>query len=164
MGQGRPVDAAVRARIKSLVEAGLSRNAIARELKISPSTVTRVANQFDPPLSFDRSTSAAATAARQSDAKAKRAKLQDELMTKAFAFVNAIDQPFLTFNIGGKDNVYTEHELTSPPTGDILNLMRSVSLALKEARDLRKDDDDEGVGDAESLLMNLMLELGLVDD
>lgn len=164
MAQGRPVEPDVRARIIELVEAGLSRNAVARELKLSPSTVSKVASECDPPLVFDRSMSASAVAARQADAKARRADIQDELIGKAMDFLAAIDQPFLAFNIGGKDNIYTEHELVSPPTGDILNLMRSVSLALKEARDLRKDDDDEGVAEGESLLMNLILELGLNDD
>lgn len=164
MAQGRPVEPDVRARIIELVEAGMSRNAVAREVKVSPSTVSKVAAECDPPLVFDRSMSAAAVAARQSDAKARRAELQESLIAKAEDFIASLDQPFLAFSFGGKDNEYNEHELASPPTGDILNLMRSTSLALKEARDLRKDDDDEGVGEAESLLMNLILELGLNDD
>lgn len=164
MSQGRPVEPDVRARIIELVEAGMSRNAVAREVKVSPSTVTKVANECEPPLTFDRSASAAAVAARQSDAKARRAELQESLIAKAEDFIAALDDSFLVFSFGGKENEYNEHLLDGPPTGDILNLMRSTSLALKEARDLRKDDDDEGVGEAESLLMNLILELGLNDD
>ena len=164
MGQGRPVEPATRARIIELVEAGMSRNAVAREVKVSPSTVTGIAASCDPPLVFDRSASAAAVAAKQSDAKARRAEIQLTLVDKAEDFLHSLDSEFLVFNFGGKENTYEEHKLESPPTGDILNLMRSTSLALKEARDLRKDDDDEGVGDAESLLMNLILELGLNDD
>lgn len=164
MAQGRPVEPDVRARIIELVEAGLSRNAVAREVKISPSTVSKVAAECDPPLVFDRSMSASAVAARQADAKARRAEIQDALIAKAEDFIASLDEQFLVFNFGGKDNTYEEKHLDRPPTGDILNLMRSTSLALKEARDLRKDDDDEGVGEAESLLMNLILELGLNDD
>lgn len=162
MAQGRPVEAHVRARIIELVEAGLSRNAVARELKVSPSTVSKVASEES--LTFDRSVSAAAVAAKQADAKARRAEIQLALVDKAEEFLHSIDEPFLAFSFGGKDNTYEEHELDGPPTGDILNLMRATSLALKEARDLRKDDDDEGVGEAESLLMNLILELGLNDE
>ena len=164
MGQGRPVEPDVRARIIELVEAGMSRNAVARELKLSPSTVSKVAAECDPPLTFDRSSSAAAVAAKQADAKARRAEIQLKLIDKAEDFLHSLDQPFLAFSFGGRDNDYNEHKLDAPPTGDILNLMRSTSLALKEARDLRKDDDDEGVSEAESLLMNLILELGLNDD
>jgi hypothetical protein len=140
----------------------MSRNAVAREVKVSPSTVSKVAVEEE--LTFDRSVSAAAVAAKQADAKARRADIQLALIDKAEDFLHSIDQPFLAFSFGGKDNTYEEHELDGPPTGDILNLMRSTSLALKEARDLRKDDDDEGVGEAESLLMNLILELGLNDE
>lgn len=162
MAQGRPVEAHTRARIMAMAEDGFSRNAIARELMISPSTVSKVAAEEE--ITFDRSASAAAVAAKQADAKARRADIQLKLVDKAEDFLHSIDQPFLAFSFGGKDNDYNERVLDSPPTGDILNLMRSTSLALKEARDLRKDDDDEGVGEAESLLMNLILELGLNDD
>jgi predicted transcriptional regulator len=168
VAQGRPVEPAVRARIIELVDAGMSRNAVAREVQVSPSTVSGVAASCDPPLVFDRSASAAAVAvavaAKQADAKARRAELQLQLVDKAENFIHALDESFLVFSFGGKENDYNEHTLDGPPTGDILNLMRATSLALKEARDLRKDDDDEGVGDAESLLMNLVLELGLNDD
>jgi hypothetical protein len=142
----------------------MSRNAVAREVKVSPSTVTGVAASCDPPLTFDRSASAAAVAAQQADAKARRALLQLKLVDKAEDFLHSLDDEFTVFAFGGKDNDFNSKVLDGPPTGDILNLMRSTSLALKEARDLRKDDDDEGVNDAESLLMNLILELGLNDD
>lgn len=162
MAQGRPVEAAVRARAIELIGQGMARNAIARELRISPSSVTGIAREEN--LSFDRSASAAATAARQSDLKARRIELIEELMSKAADHLVAIDQPFLAFSFGGRDNTYEEHTLDRAPTGDLLNLHRAASLALKDARELIRDDDDEGVGEAESLLMNLVLELGLADD
>lgn len=163
MAQGRPVEETVRARVIELVKAGTPRNAIARELMIAPSTVSRIAQ--DAELTFDRATAtAAAVAARQADLKARRLSLIDELFAKAEDHLVAIDQPFLAFNIGGKDNTYTDHELDRPPTGDLLNLHRAASLALKDARELIRDDDDEGVAEAESMLMNLILELGLHED
>jgi len=85
-------------------------------------------------------------------------------VSKAQDHLVAIDQPFLAFNIGGKDNTYTDHTLDRAPTGDLLNLHRATSLALKDARELIRDDDDEGVAEAESMLMNLILELGLHED
>lgn len=163
MAQGRPVEEPTRARAIELIESGMPRNAIARELSIAPSSVSGIAR--DAGLSFDRANqTASATAARVHDLKVRRLELIDELMAKAVDHLVAIDQPFLAFNIGGKDNTYTDHELDRAPTGDILNLHRSASLALKDARELIHDDDDEGVAEAESLLMNLMLELGLNDD
>lgn len=162
MARGRPVSPELRARIIELITGGMARNAIAREVKIAPSVVTRIAQ--DEELSFDRGPTAAAVAARQIDMKARRIELIEELMSKAMDHIVAIDQPFLAFSFGGKDNDYNEHELDRAPTGDILNLHRAASLAMKDARELIRDDDDEGVGEAESLLMNLILELGLNDD
>jgi hypothetical protein len=96
--------------------------------------------------------------------KVRRLELIDELMSKAADHLVAIDQPFLAFNFGGKENTYEEHTLERAPTGDLLNLHRAASLALKDARDLIRDDDDQGVAEAESMLMNLILELGLHED
>lgn len=163
MAQGRPVEADVRARAIELITAGIPRNAIARELLIAPSSVSAIAR--DEGLTFDRANqTASATAARQHDLKVRRLELIDELMAKAADHLVAIDQPFLAFNFGGKENTYEEHELDRAPTGDILNLHRAASLALKDARELIHDDDDEGVAEAESMLMNLILELGLHED
>jgi predicted transcriptional regulator len=163
MARGRPVDPDTRARAIELIGEGMPRNAIARELRIAPSSVSGIAK--DAGLTFERATAtASATAARQHDLKVRRLELIDELMSKAADHLVAIDQPFLAFSFGGKENTYAEHELDRPPTGDILNLHRAASIALKDARELIRDDDDEGVAEAESMLMNLMLELGLTDE
>lgn len=163
MAQGRPVEADVRARAIELIGSGLPRNAIARELQIAPSSVSKIATEEG--LSFDRANqTASATAARQHDMKVRRLELIDELMSKAADHLVAIDQPFLAFNFGGKENTYEEHTLDRAPTGDLLNLHRAASLALKDARELIRDDDDQGVAEAESMLMNLILELGLHED
>lgn len=163
MAQGRPVEADVRARAIELIGSGLPRNAIARELEIAPSSVSKIATEEG--LSFDRANqTASATAARQHDMKVRRLELIDELMSKAADHLVAIDQPFLAFNFGGKENTYEEHTLDRAPTGDLLNLHRAASLALKDARELIRDDDDQGVAEAESMLMNLILELGLHED
>lgn len=163
MAQGRPVEDHVRARAIELINQGIPRNAIARELLIAPSSVSKIAEAEG--LTFERATqTASATAARQADLKIRRIELIDELVSKAADHLVAIDQPFLAFNFGGKENTYEEHELDRAPTGDILNLHRAASLALKDARELIRDDDDEGVAEGESLLMNLILELGLNDD
>jgi len=163
MAQGRPVEESIRVRAIEMIREGTPRNAIARDLMIAPSSVSRIAEAEG--LTFDRATAtASATAARQSDLKRRRLDLINDLFSKAEDHIAAIDQPFLAFNFGGKENTYEEHELDRAPTGDLLNLHRSVSLALKDARELIRDDDDEGVAEAESMLMNLVLELGLHED
>lgn len=151
------------ARAIEFIGAGVPRNAVARELQIAPSSVSKIATEEG--LSFDRANqTASATAARQHDLKVRRLELIDELMAKAADHLVAIDQPFLAFNFGGKENDYNEHELERAPTGDILNLHRAASLAMKDARELIRNDDDQGVTEAESMLMNLILELGLYED
>lgn len=163
MAQGRPVEAAVRERARELIEQGLPRNAIARELMIAPSSVTKIAQEEG--LSFERATmTATAVAARQADLKARRIELIDELTMKAADHLAAIDQPYKVYAFGGMNNEYEDHEREQPPIPDRLNLHRAASLALKDARELTRDDDDEGVAEAESMLMNLILELGLHED
>lgn len=163
MAQGHPVEAAVRARAIELIGLGLPRNAIARELQIAPSSVSK--NATEEGLPFDRANqTASATAARQCDLKARRLELIYELMSKAADHLVAVDQPFLAFNFGGKENMYEEHTLDRAPTGDLLNRHRAASLAMKDARELIRDDGDQGVAEAESMLMNLILELRLHED
>ena len=163
MSQGRPVEAATRVRAIEMIKAGTPRNAIARELMIAPSSVSKIAQ--DENLTFERANeTASAAASRAHDLKVRRLALIEELFAKAEDHLVAIDQPFLAFNFGGKDNTYEETTLDRPPTGDLLNLHRAASLALKDARDLIRDDDDEGVAEAESMLMNLIFELGLNDE
>lgn len=160
--KGRPVEDSVRARAIELIGAGPPRNANSRDLQIAPSSVSAIAR--DAGLSFERAIqTASATAARQHDLKVRRIELIDELVSKAADHLVAIDQPFLAFSFGGKENECNEHTLERAPTGDILNLHRAASLALKDARELIRDDD-QGVAEAKSMLMNLVLELGLPED
>lgn len=51
MAQGRPVESDVRARAIELIQAGMPRNAIAREVQIAPSSVSKIA--ADEGLSFE---------------------------------------------------------------------------------------------------------------
>lgn len=82
------------ARAIELISAGMPRNAIARELQIAPSSVSKIATEEG--LSFDPANqTASATATRQHDPKVRRLELIDELMAKAADHLVAIDQPFL---------------------------------------------------------------------
>jgi len=157
MARGRTFEGGQRAR--ELFDQGLSCNAIARELAVSPSTISGWAAREH--LSFDRSATAAAVAAHSIDAKARRQNIAARLMDRAEEFIEQMDQPFLAFNFGGKDNTYEEHELTRPPTGDIRNLMQSTTMALKEARELERMDGDQQIADGESLVRSLAEALGL---
>lgn len=133
-----------RARVAELHAAGLSRNAIAAELGRPWSTVTKIARQLG--LSFDRSQTRAAVEARKVDLAAMRADLAHLALVKAKGFLDALDQPFLAFNFGGKDNTYEEHLLDRPPTGDIRNLMTAFGIATQRSLELTKFDVDPNEG------------------
>lgn len=75
-GGRRPVGSKVVKRIQELAAEGMTRNAIARELGISPSTVSR----HVPPGTFDRSSTMAATEAVVADAKTRRAGISTGLL------------------------------------------------------------------------------------
>lgn len=146
-----------------MIREGTPRNAIARDLMIAPSSVSVIAREEG--LSFDRATqTASATAARQADLKRLRLELIDELMSKAMDHIVAIDQSVEVFNFGGAENSFNSRVIDRVPIADREKLQRAASIALKDARELIHDDDDEGVAEAESMLMNLILELGLHED
>lgn len=73
---GRLIDDKDRAAVKRLHAKGQTRNDIARAIKRSPSTVSKIAGQFEPPLTFDRAPQVkAATSVRTADLAARRAAL-----------------------------------------------------------------------------------------
>ena len=77
----RPDKAETRARIKTMHGEGKARNVIARELGLAPSTVGAHAKVMG--LKWDRTASAAATAAKLTDLGARRANLVGEMMDLA---------------------------------------------------------------------------------
>lgn len=80
-GGGRgPVDSKTKAKVRRLARSGMSRNAIAREVGIGTSTVSRICATAQPPITFAREHVKAATEAKVLDAKARRAQLADDLL------------------------------------------------------------------------------------
>lgn len=138
------------ATLRRLHATGKSLHAIAQEMSRSKGTISRKA--ADLGLTWDRAQVAKATEAHRVDARARRQAITTKLYDKAEQLLEQIDQPHIVFSIGGKDNVYTEHTLDRPPTGDIRNLMLSVTAALQRALDLEKYDGDGGVVEAVGML------------
>jgi hypothetical protein len=159
MPQGTPISAEQRDAVIMLARTGMPRNEVARRLTLSRSTVSKVCAAAG--IDFDRSATEKASLARQADNKARRVGLVDKLYTKAEQLLAQIDHPHIVFNIGGKDNTYTEHLLDRPPTGDIRNLMQSASIALQRAEGLENIDASAGVDGAKSLLGELGRALGI---
>lgn len=95
---------------------------------------------------------AAADSARQRNG-AHREALQEDALARARALLGQIDRPHLVFNIGGKDNVYTEHLLDAPPTGDIKNLVTSARALVQTALDLARYDAESSGGEKSRALI-----------
>jgi predicted transcriptional regulator len=102
-----------RAQARKLYDEGLSCYAIAKHLKCSPSTVSRWAKAEG--LTFDRSKTAAAVEAHTVDLAAGRIRLAEKMLATAETMLDKIDEPYLVFNFGGKDNDYNERVLDSAP-------------------------------------------------
>lgn len=150
----RPLPPKKRAAIIADIEAGQkSRNQIARDHGVSVSSVTKLA----PPGSFDRSKTKHATEAAVIDAKARRAEISRKFLEKADRLLDQMDEPHIVFNIGGKDNVYTEHLMDAPPTADIRNLMTSAAIAFdKHMAADRHDNDDQGLAAVDAWLRTML--------
>lgn len=153
MAANKPITARERKRIADLHAEGTSRNDIAKALKRSPSTITKVCGQLG--LSFDRTKTQAATAARVQDAKAKRTQLMNDLLDDAAKLRQQLWMPTTIFSFGGKDNTYAERQVPLPPVKDQRDIVNAVSTTITAS--LRLDEHDRGsdVDDAKSMLDEL---------
>jgi transposase-like protein len=145
--------------IANAIRAGKPRNEIAREFSRSAGTVSNIATEYGLTDAFDRSATKNATEARQADNRARRAELSSRLLVKAGQLLDDMDAPAIVWNIGGKDNVYTEHQMPKPPTGDLRNLMVTAATAIDKHVVLEKVDADTGAETAGSLLGSLLDDL-----
>lgn len=135
-----------RDRVRELHAAGRNRNQIAQEIGRSGSTVTKLARELG--LSFDRSATAAATAAKVIDGKARRAALAVELLGDAERLRAQLFAPTVLHSFGGKENTHNSVEVPRPQFGDQRNIMQATSTAI--AASLRLDQHD-GDGSAEQV-------------
>jgi len=112
-------------------------------------------------LTSTRTKTAAATAANVADAKARRARLQLELLDDAERLRGQMFAPTKVFNFGGKDNTYAEANLTEPTFTDKLKVMQAVGIAVD--RHIRLDEHDTGTGAtaAASMLDRLAAAMGV---
>lgn len=152
-GNRRPITQADFDAVARLHAEGKSRNQIVRELRRSCHTVSRIAAELG--LSFDRGNDPnlrKATEARKADARAKRAALANALLDDAERLRQQLFAPTITFNIGGKDNTYTEHPIPEPTFRDKRDIMHAVGIAVDRAVRLDEYDSGAGLGQVVSLL------------
>lgn len=132
------------AEIRALAAGGMSLTAIARQLKVSMSTV----HKYAPPGSFDRAAPAAAVKARQTDLAARRAQLAANLLEDAERLRAQMWQPGVVYAFGGKDNDYNEHSVAEPPAAEKRTLMQAATVAAAAHLRLVDHDVDNGVDEA----------------
>jgi predicted transcriptional regulator len=126
-------------RARDLHAGGLSCNAIAKELGCAPSTVSRWAKNAG--LSFDRSKTSAAVKAHTIDLAAGRIRLAEKMLQASESMLDKIDEPYLVYNFGGKDNDYNSRVLDSAPVEVRRNVITTAGITFdKLTRIVEKSD------------------------
>lgn len=149
MGQARPVTARERARILKLAEEGMSCGKIAKQLGRSPDTISRIAREAGHTWG-NTNLAKAHEAARAYGAEA-RARTAAKLHAEADRLIADLHKPHVTFKIGGKDNVYTEHQLPEPDVEAKFTIIRAAAQAMRtvleiDSHDNRSQDVDQAAG------------------
>lgn len=148
-----PLDPELRAAILTDIRAGKTRNDIARQHGVSPSTVSKIASSNG--LKFDRTQTAAATRAKKADNAARRAQLSALLLEDAHRLRAQLWQPCTIGAFGGRDNVWTDTQLPEPTFSDKRAILASVHTAVRDHLDLERIDTDNGANEIGSLLGSL---------
>lgn len=152
----RLIDDADRAAVRRLHAEGKSRNDIARAIKRSASTVSKIAGQFDPPLTFDRAPQvAAATQARKADLSARRAAFAERLQDIAEREADKMAAPTLYWEWGGKEHTYAQKLADEPTPADRRAIMSTIATAVDRSLKLVPPKDD-GATESRSVIGDLM--------
>ncbi|MFF0001305.1 helix-turn-helix domain-containing protein [Streptomyces avermitilis] len=149
----RPVDDRDREQVRQLHAKGQSRNDIARAIKRSPSTVSKIAGQFDPPLSFDRAPQVeAATRVRTADLAARRAALALALQADAERLRGQLWSPTIYGEFAGKEGHWQHVNLEQPRFVDQRQIIASVQTAVGTSLRLAPAEGGENAEQVRSML------------
>lgn len=147
----RPIDAKDRAAVKRLHKQGKTRNDIARAIKRSPSTVSKIAAELG--LTFERGAEVvAATEARRIDLAARRVALAESLHQDAEKLREQLWQPCTIGAFGGKDNVWSQTRLEQPTFADQRNILAATGTAIQQSLKLQPAEGGEGADQVRSML------------
>ncbi|MGX1631249.1 helix-turn-helix domain-containing protein [Streptomyces albidoflavus] len=141
----RPITDADRRRVRELHAQDKSRNEIARAIGRSPSTVSKIAAGFEPPLTFDRAAQVAtATAVRKADLDQRRTEMAHRLQDVAERELSKMTEPTLYWEWGGKDHTYAQREQPEPTPADRRTMMATAGAALDRSLKLVPPKQDPG--------------------
>jgi len=152
-----PVTDEERAEIRRLHAEGHGRNAIGRLIGRSQRTISVQAERMG--LSFDRTMTEEATRARKADLDERRIILAEALQADAERLTEQLWEPTTVYNFGGRDNVYSEHQVTEPPAEAKKALMAAAGIAVEKSVKLVPPQDGGGVEGAVSMLGDLAVGL-----
>jgi hypothetical protein len=139
--------------VRRLHAEGKGRNEIATRMGRSTRFVSVLAAELG--LSFDRTATEAATAARMADLAEKRAILAEALTDDALYLTEQLWQPTVVYNFGGKDNTYASRKVDEPPADAKRALMTAAGQAIDRSLRLAPPKDDDRSGEVGSLLTSL---------
>jgi hypothetical protein len=145
-----------RTEVRRLHAQGKARNEIARAIKRSPSTVSKIAAAFEPPLSFDRAPQVeAATRARTADLAARRAALALALQGDAERLRTQLWAPTTHGEFAGREGEWHETHLDRPRFGDQRAIVASVQTAVGTSLRLAPAEGGENAEQVRSMLGTL---------
>ncbi|MCU1408477.1 MAG: hypothetical protein JWM23_557 [Microbacteriaceae bacterium] len=104
---------ALRPRARELYDEGHGCNAIAKQLGVAPSTISRWAKEED--LAFDRSQTSLAVRAHAIDMAESRMLLTQKMLVAGHEALDSLDEPFTVYSFGGAENVFSSHTFDSAP-------------------------------------------------
>jgi hypothetical protein len=134
----------------------MSRNAIAREVGISSSTVSRFCAEAVPPITFDRAATKVATEAKVLDAKAHRANISQtaiEEVQRLFGMLTAAHEVVHW----DKDGFIHRATIDLPTSADVKNYATSIGILVDKHIVLTKvDSDDRDLPAVDAWLQHIM--------
>jgi hypothetical protein len=146
--------AAVLAAIKGARTTGVSLRSIAEKHGVSTGTVRNIATAAGIEDAFDRSKTAAATAARSIDCRAAREKLKQELLADAERLRGRAWSRYETI-IDSRTQGPTTVGLDLPPLADVRAAYAAIGLALDKSMRLEQYDTSDNADAAKSMLGSL---------
>jgi hypothetical protein len=146
---------AERRRILDHLATGASCNATAKKFRRSPDTISRIAKKAGH--SFGHTNLARAHEARKAYGAEARAATASRLHEEADRLLAELHEPHVVWNIGGKDNVYTEHRHPEPDVGAKYTMIRAAREAMRTVLDIDRHDNRQGdVEQAAGLIVDLV--------
>jgi hypothetical protein len=82
------------------------------------------------------------------------------MLAAAEAMIDRIDDPYLVFNFGGKDNTYEERLLDDAPVEVRRNIITTAAITFDKLSRI-VENDGAGADDAKSMLAQLGRALGI---